>query len=246
MRRDPRVTLLCFDPRRPRRTLEIRGRVVEQIERGAPAHLDALARRYTGKAPYFGACIPATFRATETPVLCRIRPTRVVALDATGSARPDPPGSSGGDDRPAAGMAPATPAIPASHRDLLTRPVHGVLATLMPDGQPQATLVWVDGECGGARVNTTRERQKGRNLRANPQVCLLLVDPDDTGRYLQIRGEAELSEAGALAHLDRLTRKYTRHPRFYGHVAPLAQRRRETRVIGRIRPRAVTVDALHR
>jgi PPOX class probable F420-dependent enzyme len=83
MRRDPRVTLLCYAPRQPLRSLEVRGCVVEMTERGAMAHLDDLCRRYTGRSPFFGACIPAAFALTETPILCRILPTRVVALDAT-------------------------------------------------------------------------------------------------------------------------------------------------------------------
>lgn len=136
--------------------------------------------------------------------------------------------------------------IPSTHLDLLTQPVHGVLTTLMPDGQPQSTLVWCDydGEC--ACVNTTLERQKGRNLAADPRVTLLLVDPEDTGRYLELRGEVELVREGALAHLDALTRKYTRHPQFYGCVYPEAQAARETRVICRIHARKITLDAIHR
>jgi PPOX class probable F420-dependent enzyme len=136
--------------------------------------------------------------------------------------------------------------IPSSHRDLLTQPVHGVLTTLMPDGQPQASLVWCDydGEC--ACVNTTLERQKGRNLAVEPNATLLLVDPDDTSRYLEIRGEVELVREGALAHLDALTRKYTRHPQFYGYVYPVEQAARETRVLCRIHARKVTLDAIHR
>jgi PPOX class probable F420-dependent enzyme len=135
--------------------------------------------------------------------------------------------------------------IPASHRDLLTRPVHGVLTTILPDGQPQSTLVWVDydGEC--ACVNTTRERQKGRSLRLNPLVSLLVVDPEDTGRYLQIRGRAELIEDGALSHLDRLTRKYTPHSTYYGHIYPVEEQARETRVICRVHANAITCDAIH-
>jgi PPOX class probable F420-dependent enzyme len=83
MRRDPRVTLLCYDPREPLRSLEVRGTVEEMTERGARAHLDALASRYAGRpVRYFGDAIPARFAATETPILCRIRPTRVIALDA--------------------------------------------------------------------------------------------------------------------------------------------------------------------
>ena len=82
MRLNPRVTLLCYDPRQPLRYLEVRGTVVEMTEDGALAHLDALGLRYTGLAPYFGGCVPAELAATETPVLCLIRPTGVVALDA--------------------------------------------------------------------------------------------------------------------------------------------------------------------
>ena len=85
MRRDPRVTLLCYDPREPLRSLEIRGRVIEMTEEGAAEHLDGLASKYAGRPiRYFGDSIPASFAQTEVPVLCRIRPTHVVALDATG------------------------------------------------------------------------------------------------------------------------------------------------------------------
>jgi PPOX class probable F420-dependent enzyme len=144
--------------------------------------------------------------------------------------------------------APGTPsavAIPASHLDLLTRPICGVLTTMGPDGRPESSLVWVDfdGEC--ARVNTTLERHKGRNLAANSRLSLLVVDPDDTGRFLQIRGDAEVVTDGADEHLDELTRRYTRHPAYYGHICPEDQRTRETRVICRIHARRVTLDAIH-
>lgn len=143
------------------------------------------------------------------------------------------------------GVAPANVPLPPSHRDLLTRPVCGVLTTIGPDGQPQSSLVWVDhdGEC--ARVNTTVERQKGRNLLACPRVSLLVVDPENTGRFLQVRGDAELVHEGAVAHVDELTRKYTRHPGYYGWIYPVEQRWRETRVICRIHAFRVTLDAIH-
>ncbi len=83
MRRNPRVTLLCFDPREPLRYLEIRGRVTEMAEAGASEHLDHLASAYAGRTiRYFGDAIPARFARTEVPILCRIRPTHVVAVDA--------------------------------------------------------------------------------------------------------------------------------------------------------------------
>ena len=86
MRRDPRVTVLCYDPHRPLRYLEVRGTVVEMTEEGAAEHLDKLASKYAGRPiQYFGDAIPAGFETTEVPILCRIRPTHVVALDATKS-----------------------------------------------------------------------------------------------------------------------------------------------------------------
>lgn len=138
-----------------------------------------------------------------------------------------------------------TMAIPASHLDLLTRSICGVLTTMGRDGRPQSCLVWVDVVEGCAAVNTTLERQKGRNMLANPKVSLLVVDPHNTSRYIQIRGDAELVTEGALDHIDVVTRKYTRHPAYYGYVYPLAQRSRETRVICRIHARRITLDAIH-
>jgi PPOX class probable F420-dependent enzyme len=141
--------------------------------------------------------------------------------------------------------APETVAIPASHIDLLARPICGVLTTIGSDGQPQSSLVWVDVDGERAQINTTLERQKGRNLLANPKISLLVVDPENTARFIQIRGDAELVTDGALEHLDALTRRYTRHPRYYGCIYPVAQQARETRVICRIRARRITLDAIH-
>jgi PPOX class probable F420-dependent enzyme len=137
-------------------------------------------------------------------------------------------------------------AIPASHVDLFDRAVCGVLTTIRGDGQPRSSLVWVDRAGGYARVNTTLERGKGKDLIHDPRLSLLLVDPDDTTRFIQLRGEAELMTAGAVEHLDELTWRYTSHPAFYGYVYPLEQRGRETRVICRIHVRHVTLDAIHR
>ncbi len=236
MRRDPRVTLLCYDPRQPRRYLEVRGLVVEMTEVGAVAHLDALASTYAGRQiHYFGDAIPARFARDRGP-----------------GDLPDPPDprrgarcDRGGRRPMTAVTAPESVPIPDSHLDLLTRPICGVLTTLDAGGQPQSSLVWVDHDGGWARVNTTLERRKGRNLLANPKVSLLVVDPEDTGRFIQIRGDVELVREGAIDHLDALTRKYSRHAHYYGCIYPEGQRDRETRVICRIRARRITLDAIH-
>ena len=70
---------------------------------------------------------------------------------------------------------PADEPIPDSHRDLLERPICGVLTTLLPDGQPHSCLVWVDHDGTCARANTTLQRLSGRDLAADPRVSLLIV-----------------------------------------------------------------------
>jgi PPOX class probable F420-dependent enzyme len=144
-----------------------------------------------------------------------------------------------------AGASVETVEIPGSHRDLLDRPICGVLTTLLRDGSPHSCLVWVDNDGRTAFVNTTLERQSGRDLERDPRVSLLVVDPHDTARFIQIRGEVELVTERAVEHLDVLTRRYTRHPRYYGFVYPLVQATLEKRVIAVIHARRITLDAIH-
>jgi len=139
-----------------------------------------------------------------------------------------------------------TVTIPKTHRDLLEEPYHGILTTILPDGQPQSTLVWCDVEGDVVRINTTRERQKGQNLAANPRTTLLIIDPADSSRWIEIRGTAELIEAGAHEHLDVLTRQYTPHEHYYGGVFPPERRALETRIICKITPKRINCDAIHK
>jgi PPOX class probable F420-dependent enzyme len=135
--------------------------------------------------------------------------------------------------------------IPSTHRDLLQQPVHAVLTTMMPDGTPQSSIVWIDydGEC--VLINTTLERQKGKNMRRNPKVAVLIIDPKDSSRWIEVRGRVrELTTDGAEAHADRLTRRYTRKQHFYGDIYPVEQKQKETRVIAKIEPIKVSLDAI--
>jgi PPOX class probable F420-dependent enzyme len=96
--------------------------------------------------------------------------------------------------------------IPNTHGDLFQKPVHGVLTTMMPDGAPQSSIVWVDYDGDYLLINTTLERQKGRNMAANPKVALLVIDPQDTSRWIEVRGHVKAMTAdGAEEHADRLT-----------------------------------------
>ncbi|HEX6029970.1 MAG TPA: PPOX class F420-dependent oxidoreductase, partial [Tepidiformaceae bacterium] len=78
--------------------------------------------------------------------------------------------------------------IPESHRDILTGRNFAHLATLMPDGSPQSTPVWVDLEGDLVLVNTVEGRQKARNLDREPRVALSVSDSSNPYRYIQIRG----------------------------------------------------------
>jgi PPOX class probable F420-dependent enzyme len=135
--------------------------------------------------------------------------------------------------------------IPETHRDLLVKPVHGVLSTIMPDGQPQSSMVWIDYDGTFVLINTTLERQKGRNMRANPKVALLVIDPQDGSRWIEVRGNVvEIQREGAEAHADTLTQRYTGKQRFYGDVYPVEQKQKESRVIVTIEPIKVSLDAI--
>lgn len=130
--------------------------------------------------------------------------------------------------------------IPDSHLDLIDGPVYVVLTTIMPDGQPQSSVIWCNRDGDHVLVNSTRGRQKSRNMDRNPKVTLLALDPDDPDRYLEVRGTVEsVTEEGAVEHIDQLARLYTNEPGYYGHYAPAERRHEETRVIYRIRPTRV-------
>ena len=79
-------------------------------------------------------------------------------------------------------------------RGLLDGPNTGVLATINPDGAPQTSVVWVGLDGDDVVISTTVGMRKETNLRRDPRASLLVVDKDDPGRYVEIRGAATVSE----------------------------------------------------
>lgn len=126
--------------------------------------------------------------------------------------------------------------IPAAYHDLLTEKktiVH--LATIMPDGTPQVSPVWVDFDGEHVLINSARGRVKDENMERSPHVALSMTDPDNPYRRLLIRGRVvEITEEGADAHIDKLSRKYTGREKYQSHVPG------EARVIYRIQPESVS------
>ena len=81
--------------------------------------------------------------------------------------------------------------IPEGYAHLLDLPVYGHLATVRPDGRPQVNPMWFawDGEL--LRFTHTTKRQKYRNIEANPNVAMSIIDPETPYRYLEVRGVVE-------------------------------------------------------
>lgn len=100
-------------------------------------------------------------------------------------------------------------AIPDRFRDLFQKRAFAHLATLMPDGSPHVSPVWVDFDGTYVVVNTVRGHQKDRNMQRDARVAVEIQDPDNPYRYVMIRGRVvKITEQGADAGIDKLAFKY--------------------------------------
>jgi PPOX class probable F420-dependent enzyme len=84
------------------------------------------------------------------------------------------------------------------------------VVTLMPDGQPQALLTWIDTDGENIWVNTEPQRQRGRNIRRDPRVTVLIHSDSDPWDWSEVRGHVSETIDGQKArdHIDELSRKY--------------------------------------
>jgi PPOX class probable F420-dependent enzyme len=121
--------------------------------------------------------------------------------------------------------------IPDGYVDLFESEAIAHFGTLMPNGLPHITPVWVGHDGDDALVNTASGRQKARNVRNDPRAGLSVTDPDDPYRWLSLYGEvAEVTTEGAVDHIHELSRRYTGED--YGNLGEEAGER----VIIRVRP----------
>jgi PPOX class probable F420-dependent enzyme len=87
----------------------------------------------------------------------------------------------------------------------------GHVATVMPDGSPQVSPVWIDIEDDTdlILVNTALGRVKTRNMERDPHVAISVVDSEDPYTMVAVRGRVvEVTREGAEDHIDFLSRKY--------------------------------------
>jgi len=128
--------------------------------------------------------------------------------------------------------------IPKSHQDLVEdeKRAFAHLATIMKDGSPQITTVWFNTDGNYILINSLKGRVKVENMRERPKVAMIIPDPKDPYRYLQIKGRVEeITTAVAREHIDVLAGKYigTAHYKGFHHG--------DVRIIYKILPESVSV-----
>ena len=100
-----------------------------------------------------------------------------------------------------------SPTVPESHADLLEAP-QATLATVGPDGRPQLSSVWFLAEDGQLRFSLHSDRQKTKNLQANPVIAVHIQDAANPVRYLEVRGDARIEPDDDYAFAQRVGAKY--------------------------------------
>ena len=94
-------------------------------------------------------------------------------------------------------------------REILKKKAFVHVGTLMGDGAPQVSPVWVNVDGNDILFNTAAGRLKPKNLRRDPRIALSVVDPDNDYKSVLIRGKVtEITEDGADEHIDSLAKKY--------------------------------------
>ena len=110
----------------------------------------------------------------------------------------------------------------------------GVIATIREDGSPQATPVWIDYDGEDVLVNSAKGRTKVKNVERDPRATVTVLPADDQqSGYVMVSGSTEITEEGALEHINMLARKYLGADK-YPYLGP-----GERRVIIRIHPERV-------
>lgn len=99
--------------------------------------------------------------------------------------------------------------IPDKARGLLEGSNFCHLATLMPDGTPQLTPVWVDVDGDYVLINTAEGRLKVRNMRRDPRVAVEVSNAENPYEYVSIQGKVvEEDHDGADQHINKQSKKY--------------------------------------
>jgi PPOX class probable F420-dependent enzyme len=120
-------------------------------------------------------------------------------------------------------------------KQVLGKKAFAHLATVMPDGSPQVSPVWVDVDGNTILINSAEGRLKDQNVRNDKRVALSLTDPDNPYHAVMIRGRVvEITNASADQHIDKMAKKYLGQDK-YPYRQP-----GEKRVLYRIEPERIS------
>jgi PPOX class probable F420-dependent enzyme len=98
--------------------------------------------------------------------------------------------------------------VPASHVSLLELPLTAILTTVGADGMPQSSAVWYIWQDDRLLISTKRWAAKFRNVLDRPLAALIVVDPADEFRYVEVRGTVASDEDPSLSIRDRIRAKH--------------------------------------
>ena len=98
--------------------------------------------------------------------------------------------------------------IPDPARTWFDEPEFATVATILPDGRPQLSVVWIERDGDDVLVSTVKGRRKHLNIERDPRVTVLVYPKDNPYSYVEVRGTATMTEEGGRALIDRLAAKY--------------------------------------
>lgn len=121
--------------------------------------------------------------------------------------------------------------VPKDFIELFKCKAIGILATIQEDNSPHTSVVWIDYDEPFILFNSITSRQKYKNIRKNPNVSLLVIDPNDIYRYIEIRGKIEeITTKNAITFVNKLAKKYLGVETYPYHRSGV------TRVIYKLKP----------
>lgn len=119
------------------------------------------------------------------------------------------------------------------YKELLDRPIVITLGLIGPDGRVGLTPMWFDYEGDHILVNTAAHRRKCGWIRNNPQLTILIVNPDNPYHWVQIKCTVEHEELEegpngdrVTQQLDKIWEKYTGNEPPYGLRDPSVEEKR--------------------
>lgn len=128
--------------------------------------------------------------------------------------------------------------IPQIARDWIEGNAFATIATVLPNGYPQQSVVWIERDGDDLLVSTVKGRRKHLNMERDPKVSVLIYPAENPYSYVEIRGTVEMTEEGGRELIDRLAQRYMGADRY-----TMDDGTDNVRVVVRIRPDKVVLLA---